>query len=375
MLQLILDTVADAISREESEEKIAAAKQNRQRSSTMNVVPRGVVTEPRGDNLLPRGRAESIPESSEAVKFHDESNSTPMFSRHYSHENTNGIVCGDEGVPQTVSRHLSQLSLSCTTSGVTDNTVTKQYLDTNALRLSRMLQDTMQFVTKEFKWELYNIRSCLWNTKNSDLYLCVDTSVFPVHKSVLSLHSLVFHDVIYRACKAGVQDQAMPMIQLSGYDVEDVRELLICFYYPNRELRGDTLDRILSLAKTFKAHELLRICEDWLIFKNHADKTYSYDVYTLLGLAETYCFKRLHAQILKEAVSIEKVHEDSRFSELTEVDRRAIMLGMVKKRLLTVNEALERSKSMELINNVNNNVDTENDENYSPRDRQFSLRN
>ncbi len=125
---------------------------------------------------------------------------------------------------------------------------------------------------------------------------------------------------------------------------------------------GETLACIMKLAKTFQANELLRICENSLLM------TKSYDIYKLLELAKTYRFKRLRLQTLREASSVEDIHKDERFRDLSDKDRKAIMLNMVKKRLLSVNEALERSKSMEFVNNNNN----DDDEVFS-RDRLYSL--
>ena len=80
-----------------------------------------------------------------------------------------------------------------------------------------------------------SIEYCPWNTDNADLFLKVDDSMFPVHRSIISLHSATLRTIIY---SVNYVDEETPTITLKGRQPDELKELLSYIYYPQKEVCG-----------------------------------------------------------------------------------------------------------------------------------------
>ena len=80
-----------------------------------------------------------------------------------------------------------------------------------------------------------DIESCPWNTENADLFLKVKDTLFPVHRSIITLHSVTLRIIIY---SVNYVDEETPVITLKGHQSDEIKELLSYIYYPQKEVYG-----------------------------------------------------------------------------------------------------------------------------------------
>ena len=88
----------------------------------------------------------------------------------------------------------------------------------------------MQGNQKCFKMEL-----CPWNSELSDTLLKVGSSVFPVHRFLLSIESEIFKTIIESIPST---QNGITIVTLNGYDADEIQMLLTFVYLPDSEIDG-----------------------------------------------------------------------------------------------------------------------------------------
>ena len=81
----------------------------------------------------------------------------------------------------------------------------------------------------------FKMERCPWSSESSDMLLKVGSSVFPVHRFLLSIESEIFKTIIESVPST---QHGITIVTLNGYDADEIQMLLTFVYLPESEIDG-----------------------------------------------------------------------------------------------------------------------------------------
>lgn len=146
---------------------------------------------------------------------------------------------------------------------------------------------------------------------DGDILIIVDNVSFKVHKSILSLASVVFKDMIDHASSC---EEEIPILVIEQENAQDFNDLL-SFIYPQTyvSITQNNIERLLRISDKFIVESLIIACKKFL--ENNLRR----DPMLPFLLADTYNFKSLYKESSKLILNNYQkfIHEPlfKRFSE------------------------------------------------------------
>ncbi|XP_065051607.1 uncharacterized protein LOC135681204 [Rhopilema esculentum] len=131
-----------------------------------------------------------------------------------------------------------------------------------------------------------------WEVVRADLVIKVGNTLFPVHRSLVSLHSDILKNIIF---SLNFSDEDTPVITIMELSASRIMHLLTHSYFPDKKVNDDNVLQLLSIADEFVAEKLTRKCEGYLMTKSKKTP------FELLKIACKYRLKNLIEMSLVEA--------------------------------------------------------------------------
>lgn len=76
-----------------------------------------------------------------------------------------------------------------------------------------------------------------WEVSRADLVIKVKNTLFPVHRSLISLYSEVLKNIIF---SVNFVDEDTPIVTLMEQNAHDIMELLTYIYFQDKEITGES---------------------------------------------------------------------------------------------------------------------------------------
>ncbi|EGT58303.1 hypothetical protein CAEBREN_15449 [Caenorhabditis brenneri] len=104
--------------------------------------------------------------------------------------------------------------------------------------------------------------------ENSDVVLLVENEKFYLTKQVLAMQSPYFHSLFFGSIGNNEsEDSGMMGIKLEGVDAGHFQTFLEVIHH-EPAINDDTLEQILQVSKKYRAKNITRQCEEFLIFRS-----------------------------------------------------------------------------------------------------------
>ncbi|XP_047370539.1 speckle-type POZ protein isoform X2 [Vespa velutina] len=133
-----------------------------------------------------------------------------------------------------------------------------------SLKVTHILPVTKQlpnFKIKHIREIMKHISSLHFNSELSDLTICVEDSVYPVHKCILGAHSPVFENIF----TSGMKEQKEGRVYITDLTKGTCTSMMSYIYTNRLEDLDNIASELIIIADMYNILDLVKLCKDALI--------------------------------------------------------------------------------------------------------------
>ena len=102
------------------------------------------------------------------------------------------------------------------------------------------------------------IADVAWDVERADLVIKVQQTLFPVHRSLVSLYSVVLKNIIF---SVHFGDEDTQLVTLMEQNVQTIQDLLTFIYFQDKEITGEKLFLSIALDLFHFIHPITALCK------------------------------------------------------------------------------------------------------------------